>query len=364
MSPQRHATTGDFAPPPPERELTVTAPDGLPLHAETHGPADGPPIVLAHGWTCSTAFWAPVIRDLTADGHRVVVYDQRGHGSSPAGLDGRPTGYSTATLADDLCAVLDAVLAPGEKAVVGGHSMGGMTLMAAAGRPELREHAAALMLCSTGAQRLAGESRVVPVPFARLRGPAHRLLLTATLPLGPVTPLGRKAIKYATMGPDAAPEAVDAAARIVHGCPRRVRAAWGGVLAGLDLAARVARLDVPTAVVAGTRDRLTPFPHARRLAAALPRLTELHRLPGLGHMTPMEAPEAVAGVLRGLAADNLRQPGAAGTSDAPKADAPKADMPKADAPTADEARIDAAKAAEPKSDKRRSVKRGALKESS
>ena len=106
MSRPGHVTTGPYAPPAPRRELTVTSPDGSRLHAEVHGPEGAPAVVLAHGWTCSTAFWAPVVRDLAAD-HKVVVYDQRGHGRSPAA---GPGGYSTDALADDLAAVLDATL--------------------------------------------------------------------------------------------------------------------------------------------------------------------------------------------------------------------------------------------------------------
>ncbi|WP_158102180.1 alpha/beta fold hydrolase, partial [Streptomyces glaucescens] len=102
--------------------------DGARLHVEVHGPESAPPVVLIHGWTCSTAFWAAQIRALAA-GHRVIAYDQRGHGRSPASRS-----CSTDALADDLEAVLAATLAPGEKAVLAGHSMGGMTVLAAAGR--------------------------------------------------------------------------------------------------------------------------------------------------------------------------------------------------------------------------------------
>lgn len=69
----------------------------------------------------------------------------------------------------------------------------------------------------------------------------------------------------------------------------------------LDLDADVARLTVPTAVIGGTADRLTPIVHARGLAAALPNCVGLTELTGMGHMTPVEAPEAVTGVLRELA---------------------------------------------------------------
>ena len=74
---------GRYDPPPAARELSVTSADGARLHVETHGEETDPAVVLIHGWTCSTRFWGAVIRELTASGHRVITYDQRGHGRSP-----------------------------------------------------------------------------------------------------------------------------------------------------------------------------------------------------------------------------------------------------------------------------------------
>lgn len=196
-----HVTSGPYAPPVPRATQTVTSADGALIYAEVHGPERAPAVVLAHGWTCSTAFWAPVVRDLAAE-HKVVVYDQRGHGRSPAA---DPTRYSTRLLADDLVAVLEATLEPGERAVVGGHSMGGMTIMAAADRPELRARAAAVLLCSTGFCELPAESTVFPLRSPAGRRRAHRLLLGSRAPLGPVSPLARLALRYATMGATPAP---------------------------------------------------------------------------------------------------------------------------------------------------------------
>jgi len=290
---------GPYAPPAARRELTVTSADGSRLHVEEHGRQDGPTVVLVHGWTCSTAFWAPVVRRLAGD-HRVIVYDQRGHGRSPAP---GPGGYSTGALADDLCAVLEAA---GSRAVVAGHSMGGMTVMAAAGRPHLRERVAAALLCSTGSSRLLHESTVVPLRAGRLRHRVHRAVLGSSLPLGPVTPLGLRVLRHGTMGPAATREQVEACARIVHACPRKVRAAWAReVLAVLDLDAHLAALDLPVAVVVGEKDRLTPPVHARRLAGALPHCTGLTELPGVGHMTPVEAPGTIAGAVAALVRDHL-----------------------------------------------------------
>ncbi|MFB7262097.1 alpha/beta fold hydrolase [Streptomyces nojiriensis] len=297
MSRLMHVVSGPYAPPVARRELVAVSADGARLHVEVHGDEDAPTVVLAHGWTCSTAFWAAQTRALAAT-HRVIVYDQHGHGRSPAV---RAAGHSTTALADDLVAVLEAALAPGRRAVVGGHSMGGMTIMAAAGRPEFAERAAAALLCSTGSSRLVDEALVLPVRPGRVRTRVTGAVLGSRAPLGPVTPIARKVLKYATMGPGSAPDKVEACARIVHACPTGVRHAWSRVLAGLDLDADVARLTVPTAVIGGTADRLTPIVHARGLAAALPNCVGLTELTGMGHMTPVEAPEAVTGALRELA---------------------------------------------------------------
>ncbi|AWZ05260.1 MULTISPECIES: alpha/beta hydrolase [unclassified Streptomyces] len=296
MSRLTHVTAGPYAPPAARRELVATSADGSRLHVEVHGEDGAPAVVLAHGWTCSTAFWAAQIRAL-ATGHRVIAYDQRGHGRSPAAA-----GYSTTALADDLVAVLSATLGPGEKAVVAGHSMGGMTIMAAAGRPEFAEHAAAALLCSTGSGRLVEEALVLPIRPGRARTRITGAVLGSRAPLGPVTPVGKAVLKYATMGPGSAPDKVEACARIVHSCPTAVRHAWSAVLAGLDLGAGLAALTVPTAVIGGTNDRLTPIVHARGLAAALANCVGLTELTGMGHMTPVEAPEAVTETLRGLVA--------------------------------------------------------------
>ncbi|WP_405779977.1 alpha/beta fold hydrolase [Streptomyces sp. NBC_00859] len=284
------------------RELTAVSADGARIHVEVHGPDGAPAVVLAHGWTCSTRFWDAQIRDLSAD-HRVVVYDQRGHGRTP-GAD--PGGYTTDTLADDLEAVLAATLGPGEQAVLGGHSMGGMTMMAAGARPGFREHAAAVLLCSTGSSRLIAEATVLPMRPGRLRTRLTGAVLGSRAPLGPVTPVSRRILKYATMGPGSAPDRVATCARIVHACPRAARVGWSHVLAALDLGSVIRELTVPTAVVVGTADRLTPAVHARELAAALPHCLGLTELVGIGHMTPVEAPEVVGARLRELVAAHLR----------------------------------------------------------
>ncbi|WP_330175321.1 alpha/beta hydrolase [Streptomyces sp. NBC_01498] len=286
---------------PAVREVSALSADGSRVPIEVYGSEGAPAVVLAHGWTCSTLFWAAQIEDLSRD-HRVIVYDQRGHGRSPAAPAG---GCTTDALADDLEAVLGTTLAPGEKAVLAGHSMGGMTLMAASARPAFREHAAAALLCSTGSSRLVAESLVVPIRPGRVRTRLTRLILGSRAPLGPVTPVSKRMLRYGTMGPGTPPDRVATCARIVHACPLPVRVAWSRVLAGLDLDAGVRELRVPTAVLTGTADRLTPPVLARRLADALPDCVGFTELVGMGHMTPVEAPEAVTAAIRTLVADHL-----------------------------------------------------------
>jgi pimeloyl-ACP methyl ester carboxylesterase len=102
------------------------------------------------------------------------------------------------------------------------------------------------------------------------------------------------------MGAGSGPHMVEACARIVHACPRAVRHTWSRVLEVLDLDHGVRELSAPTEVVVGTHDRLTPPVHARALVAALPHAAGLTELPGVGHMTPVEAPELITGKIRQL----------------------------------------------------------------
>jgi pimeloyl-ACP methyl ester carboxylesterase len=298
----RPAGTDPFDPPEPAARRRVRSADGTSLNVEIHGPDSAPTVVLVHGWTCSIPFWAAVIRELATDAApgdrlRVVAYDQRGHGGSE--VPGRGS-YSVQALVDDLVAVLDATLPAGQKAVLVGHSMGGMAVMAAAESESVLSRTCGAVLCSTGFHDLPVTSRIFPLSgrLPRYSRAAHRFMLHSTLPLGPITPVTRAQLKYTALGPKASKHLAQVNAQIIHACRPGARSGWGHVLSGLDLSAAVSRLDVPTSVVFGTKDRLTPAPHAHEIVAALPQCTGLTLLPGLGHMTPMEAPDTVAGLIR------------------------------------------------------------------
>jgi pimeloyl-ACP methyl ester carboxylesterase len=281
--------------------LRVAGAGGTELHVEVFGPAGAPAVVLAHGWTCALAFWTLQVQAL-AGAHRVIAYDQRGHGesASPPGGD-----WSVEALGEDLERVLDATLAPGERAVIAGHSLGGMGIAAwarlrggAAGR------ASAVAFCNTGMGDLIEQSLLLraPTPLGRARGAAGRALLSAAAPLPTgSTPLAHRAVHAIAFGPDASPATVAFGERMVLACRRDVRAGCGRTLARLDLHDAVAHVDAPAVVLAGGRDLLTPPVHAERLAADLPQLVRYVEAEGSGHMTPLERPALVSDLLAGLA---------------------------------------------------------------
>jgi pimeloyl-ACP methyl ester carboxylesterase len=272
------------------------------LHAELYGRHDGPTIVLVHGWTCTNQFWKNQIRALAPD-FRVVAYDHRGHGRSEAARDG---DYGIDAFADDLDAVLEAVVPPGERAIVAGHSLGGMTIVAWAGRhaDKVGERIAGAALVNTGMGDLIVESLVVRTPpgLEGIRRTVGKVFLGASAPMpkGP-TPLTTRAVHYVALGPNARPAAVAFTEQLVLEAPRAARAGVGRMLSELDLYESIASLTVPTMVIAGAQDRLSPPSHSHRLAEALPDLVELAELPGSGHMSPLELPGEVSSRLVSLA---------------------------------------------------------------
>jgi pimeloyl-ACP methyl ester carboxylesterase len=300
------APAGPFNPPEPAVRMQATSPDGTRLNVEIHGAlrAHVPSVVLIHGNACSIPFWAPVIRALRDDLH-IVVYDQRGHGGSDTPGSG---GYSTGVLADDLVAVLARALPGGGRAVLAGHSMGGVAIMAAALREGALSQVSGVLLASTGCADLISEALTVPfggfvLPFAVA---AQQWLLTSAVPIGPVIPLTRAALSYLMLGPGASAEVAAANAAIIQAGDRQAQAAWGHILASADVTEGARRLDVPTHVLVGTSDLLTPPAMARRLAELLPSCEGLTQVPGVGHMTPLEAPDVVAELIRKLAAKTER----------------------------------------------------------
>ena len=264
---------------PPSQPMIVRGADGTRLHTEVFGPADGYPIVLAHGFTCTLQVWREQIADLSRD-HRVIAFDHRGHGRS--GVPPRAQ-YTLEHLASDLDAVLEATLAPGERAVIAGHSMGGIAIEAWSDRyrhrVEQRVDAAALINTTTGDIVRQVQMFRLPAALAGARAAAGTRVVrrfggipTLRAAEGP----SRRLVRALTVGRDADPEV----AAFVHDMfVKTSRAGRGGSAAMLmDTLERshlsLDGLTVPTVVIGSTHDRLLPIASSRRIAASTPNLLE------------------------------------------------------------------------------------------
>jgi pimeloyl-ACP methyl ester carboxylesterase len=278
------------------RPLRVVSADGTELHAEAFGPSDAHTVVLAHGWTERLTFWGPVINGLIDRGRRVVAYDLRGHGHSGMAV---ARDYSLDRFGEDVAAVLHASVPEGERATVAGHSLGAMSMVAWAGAHDITARVDAAALINTGLGDLVAGSLLFGELARWMNHPRlSRAVLGFGAPLVPFSsPVSQRLIRYAAFGPSATDGDVAFYERMLIDCPADVRAACGVILSDLDLWSALAGLTVPTLVLAGDRDRLTPPEHGRRIADALPDPAGLIVLEQTGHMSPLERPREIAKVL-------------------------------------------------------------------
>ncbi len=289
---------------PPSRTLTVRAADGTGLHTEVFGPPDGYPIVLTHGIVCAIRAWAYQIADLATD-YRVIAFDHRGHGQSDVPKRG---GYSLDHLASDLDSVLEATLAPHERAVLAGHSMGGITIAAWSERyrDKVRQRADAVALMNTTTGELLRKVRLLPVPreFSPARVVAGRALIGMFGGVA-VPGVAKLPSRYLVAMLAVAADADRSAASLIYdlfaqtspagrgGCVRMLVESVGQQYLGLD------GLTVPTLVIGSERDRLTPISQSRKIARTAPNVVGLVELPG-GHCSMLEQHQEVNHQLRAL----------------------------------------------------------------
>ncbi|WP_040794139.1 alpha/beta fold hydrolase [Nocardia higoensis] len=291
----------------PSEKVYVTTVDGARLRVRSYGPADGDVIVLIHGWSCCIEYWNPQI-DALADRFRVVAYDQRGHGESTLGR----VAPSDHTLADDLAAVLDATLPRGRRAVLVGHSMGGITVQAWARRyrEQVADRAAAAVLANTAAQNIRGETDLIPLlnkPLAvgsrplTLLGRDLRMplvlgetLLSAPVPMpgGPLlSPMLGPVLRGRVVGKQATDDDIAFAMNIVRSCRPLTRGLHAAALAVMDLGDAAEHLTVPTTVISGSDDKLLPERMNRPIVEALSANGSLvdYQIWPTGHLANVEA---------------------------------------------------------------------------
>lgn len=274
----------------------VTTDDGARLAAYVREPkgAASRTVVLGHGWILDHRSWLPVLRTLDPS-LRVVLWDQRGHGASTLAGGSRKVGQeSIRRLGADLQDVVKQLAPPDEQVVLGGHSMGGMTILAYAGLAptEFAERVRGIALVSTAAGGLRGTGR-----------PGEHQLIAAMrhLPVRIGRGMTEKGHRAAAFGRSADPAAVHEATVIARGTRVNVFAGFYDALMQHDEVAALAGIqNVPAQVLVGGRDRLTPPKLAQRIAAGLPQ-AELQTFPDLGHMLQWEAPDRVALAIEDLA---------------------------------------------------------------
>ena len=260
--------------------MVVDAGDGLLLHLDRSG--EGPPLLLLHGFTGSSASWIPLRAALNVK-HTTIAVDLPGHGRSSSPRD--PTRYSLTRFADDVVRMLDALEL--ERVALLGYSMGGRAaLRVALAHPD---RVAALVLESTS-PGIADSAR-------------HSARLAADLALA--TSIERDGVDafvaqwedmpmWASQRqlPDAVLDAQRTQRRASDavGLANSLRGAGAGVVE--SVMHRLAGLRVPALVVVGALDE--PYVAlGRSMQQALPdaRLTVV---PEAGHAVHLERPDALA----------------------------------------------------------------------
>jgi pimeloyl-ACP methyl ester carboxylesterase len=295
--------------------ITVVTDDGVDLHveideyaAERGRAAPELTVVFVHGYSLTLDSWH-FQRAAYRGRVRMVLYDQRSHGRS-----GRSTpGHATIEqLGRDLETVLDTVVPEGPVVLVG-HSMGGMTIIALAEeRPDLfGERVVGVALISTTAGGLEPQRMLVSGLLPANLGGQLTQRLVSVLGRGHRTVDGLRRIGHSialvatdelAFGDDVPASYVEFVDRMLSATPFEVVAEFFPNFSTLDKFEAVKALSVvPTTIICGTDDRLTPVSHSRKLHAYVAG-SSLLECEGAGHMVILERHDEVADELDRLLA--------------------------------------------------------------
>jgi 3-oxoadipate enol-lactonase len=241
------------------------------IEYETAGPRNGVPVVFVHGFPFSRESWKPQAEALKA-GHYVVTYDVRGHGASDAG-DGQ---YTVELFVDDFIALIDRLHL---KSVVGvGLSMGGYILLRAIERHP--ERFRGLVLCDTRAEADGNEGKI-----KRARQAAD----VRENGLGAFTENFLKAV-FAESTISGNPGVVDSVRAVISGTSPLAVAGTLIALAGrTDSGSSLYRIAVPTLILVGRDDALTPPSASQAMKEKIPGAV-MRVIPGAGHLSNLENP--------------------------------------------------------------------------
>ena len=297
-----------FGDQPFDTELTVTAADGTDLHVEIvepKAPAGKPTIVFVHGFALDMGTFYFQRKAFAERGdHRLVFYDQPGHGRSSKLKSGE---YDITALGKSLAAVLDAIV-PHGRIILVGHSMGGMTIMAFAEQyPQwFGDRVTGVALISTSASLVDRAKLAVPSLVARVSSPFFPLWGKAAALGGGAIDRARGAStdlawlltrRYGFGDPKPSPSLVS----FVEGMNSKTSVeTLTKYLQTLYNHNRVPALnalaDVPVLLLVGDRDYLTPLTHSEEIARHLPQ-ARLVKFENSGHVVMLERADELNAVL-------------------------------------------------------------------
>jgi pimeloyl-ACP methyl ester carboxylesterase len=297
-------------------ETCIQMSDGARIRILVRGETTGgrSPVVLLHGFTLGAAVWPYQLRVLADAGHRVVAVDLRGHGRSTGAGDtsmpeepaaGRVPAASRLSL-ERLAADVEEVLVALDlaDAALVGHSMGGMVALLMMRRdPALAAgtgRVSALALVSSAAHPADRRS------LAGLMAAGQSLIssgagLIARLP-GPTLPAldAVYALARVTFGDQPSPRQVFFTGALTGAVPLRVSAELLADIVTFDARDVLGSIRVPTTVVVGDHDVITPVDQSEALAGGIAG-AELIILRGCGHMVMLERPAELDDAIISLA---------------------------------------------------------------
>lgn len=257
----------------------------------------GPAVLLVHGFPLGGWMWDAQVEALKAR-YRVLVPDLRGFGGSAAALPPLPPdGAAPAITIDDHADDLAATLASKgvERAAVVGFSMGGYVALSLVERR--LELCSALVLADTKAAPDAEEAK------AGRTASAQKAIREGA---GPIADGMAQKLFAAATHKERAALVADVRAKMAAVAPAAVAAALLAMRDRADRRPHLAQVRVPTLVIVGAEDAITPPAEAESMKAAIPGAS-LVKIEGAGHLSNVERPaEFNAALLRFLDASLTR----------------------------------------------------------